>query len=78
MLQIPLWKRVLILGVCVAGILFSFPNGFYGTVERHNNAVTAIENFGATPERETRRPAPSGVGRFSLRGSGASLCSRRR
>ena len=52
MLQIPLWKRVLILGVCVAGILFSFPNGFYGTVERHNNAVTAIENFGATPERE--------------------------
>jgi preprotein translocase subunit SecD len=52
MLQIPLWKRILILGVCVAGILFSFPNGFYSQVETHNDAVTEIERFGATPERE--------------------------
>lgn len=52
MLQIPLWKRVVILGICVAGILFSFPNGFYGTVERYNDAVTEIEKFGSTPERE--------------------------
>lgn len=52
MLQIPLWKRIMILGVCVAGILFSFPNGFYGQVETHNDAVAEIENFGSTPERE--------------------------
>ena len=52
MLQIPLWKRVLILAVCVAGILFSFPNGFYGAVERHNDAAIEIDQFGATPERE--------------------------
>ena len=52
MLQIPLWKRVLILGLCVAGILFSFPNGFYGTVEARNDAAVEIENLGSTPERE--------------------------
>ncbi len=52
MLQVPLWKRVLILAVCLAGILFSFPNGFYGAVERHNDALIDIERFGATPERE--------------------------
>ncbi|NNE78905.1 MAG: protein translocase subunit SecD [Silicimonas sp.] len=52
MLQIPLWKRVLILALCVAGVLFSFPNGFYGTVEQHNDAVAEIEMFGPTPERE--------------------------
>ena len=52
MLQIPLWKRIMILGVCVAGILFSFPNGFYGQVETRNDAVTEIERFGTTPERE--------------------------
>ncbi len=52
MLQIPLWKRVLILAVCAAGILFSFPNGFYGPVERHNKAAVEIAEFGSTPERE--------------------------
>jgi preprotein translocase subunit SecD len=52
MLQIPLWKRIAILAVCAMGILFSFPNGFYGAVETHNDAVAEIEQFGATPERE--------------------------
>lgn len=52
MLQIPLWKRVLILAICAAGLAFSFPNGFYGTVETHNDAVADIERFGTTPERE--------------------------
>ncbi len=51
MLQIPLWKRVLILGICVAGILFSFPNGFYSTVEARNDAEVEIEKLGSTPER---------------------------
>ncbi len=52
MLQIPLWRRIMILAVCCAGILFSFPNGFYGTVEARNDAVTDIERLGSTPERE--------------------------
>ncbi|MEO9826497.1 MAG: protein translocase subunit SecD [Paracoccaceae bacterium] len=53
MLQIPLWKRIAILAVCAMGILFSFPNGFYGAVETHNDAAAEIEQFGVTPERET-------------------------
>ncbi len=54
MLQIALWKRVLILAVCASGLLFSFPNGFYSRVETHNDAVAAIETFGATSEREAQ------------------------
>ncbi|MEM7752263.1 MAG: protein translocase subunit SecD [Pseudomonadota bacterium] len=52
MLQIPIWKRVIILAVCVAGILFSFPNFFYSNVEQHNDAVEEIALLGSTPERE--------------------------
>ena len=54
MLQIALWKRVLILAVCASGLLFSFPNGFYSRVETHNDAVAAIETFGSTSEREAQ------------------------
>ncbi|MCU0855475.1 MAG: protein translocase subunit SecD [Rhodobacteraceae bacterium] len=52
MLDIPLWKRVVILGLCVLGFLFALPNAFYARVEAHNDAVAAIEAQGATPERE--------------------------
>ena len=52
MLQIPLWKRVVILGLCLVGILLSLPNAFYTRVETHNDAVAAIETLGSTPERE--------------------------
>jgi preprotein translocase subunit SecD len=52
MLQIPLWKRVLILGVCFCGLLFSMPNFFYGAVETHNSAAIEIEQLGTTSERE--------------------------
>ncbi len=53
MLQIPLWKRVLIWGICALGIFFSMPNLFYDRVERHNDAATAIEAGAATlPEVE--------------------------
>jgi preprotein translocase subunit SecD len=52
MLQIPAWKRILILGVCLAGMLFAFPNAFYSRVEQHNDALAEIEALGATPERE--------------------------
>ena len=52
MLQIPLWKRIAILGVCLLGLFFSFPNFFYSKVETHNAAALAIDEDGATPERE--------------------------
>ncbi len=51
MLQIDAWKRVLIWAVCLAGLLFAFPNGFYSKVEQHNDAVAEIEVLGSTPER---------------------------
>ena len=37
-----LWKRLLILLVCVWGIIAATPNLFYAKVERHNDAVAAI------------------------------------
>ncbi len=52
MLQIPLWKRVVILGVILLGLAYAMPNLFYGRVEAHNDAVSAIEMEGATPERQ--------------------------
>ncbi|MDE4132034.1 protein translocase subunit SecD [Phaeobacter sp. QD34_3] len=51
MLQIDLWKRVLIWLVCVAGLVLALPNAFYTRVEQANDAVTAIEMKGETPER---------------------------
>ena len=49
MLQIPLWRRILIWAICAAGILFSLPNLFYGRVEVHNDALAQIELAGETP-----------------------------
>lgn len=52
-----LWKRILILLVCGWGVLAATPNLFYTQVERHNDAVAAIEVAGgtATPEQEAAR-----------------------
>ncbi len=43
MLQIDLWKRVLIWGLCALGLFLALPNAFYTRVETHNDAVTLIE-----------------------------------
>jgi len=51
MLQIALWKRVIILGLCALGLMLALPNAFYDRVETHNDAVAEIEAQGATPER---------------------------
>lgn len=48
MLQIDLWKRVLIWLVCATGLLMALPNGFYTRVEQHNDAMVAVEQ-GADP-----------------------------
>ncbi|MCW9041940.1 MAG: protein translocase subunit SecD [Pseudopelagicola sp.] len=43
MLQIDLWKRVLIWATCAIGLLLAMPNVFYERVEAHNDAVAALE-----------------------------------
>ncbi|MFY0596133.1 MAG: protein translocase subunit SecD [Cognatishimia sp.] len=44
MLQIALWKRVLIWSVCALGLLLAMPNAFYPRVEAHNDATASIES----------------------------------
>ncbi len=50
MLQIDLWKRVLIWLVCAAGLLLAMPNGFYTFVEQSNDARAAIELGNTSPD----------------------------
>ncbi len=42
MLDMPLWKRAIILAIALWGILAAVPNLFYTQVEAHNDAQTAI------------------------------------
>ncbi len=51
MLQINLWKRILIMGACLFGLMMALPNGFYTRVELHNDALIEIERMGSTPAR---------------------------
>jgi preprotein translocase subunit SecD len=50
----PLWKKILIWGICALGLLYALPNLFYTQVEQHNDALRAVEQAGgaATPEQE--------------------------
>ncbi|NNE54014.1 MAG: protein translocase subunit SecD [Sulfitobacter sp.] len=71
MLQIDLWKRVLIVLTCAVGLWLALPNAFYGPVEQHNDAVQAIEMRGASPELEAQRALwpewlPSGLVNLGL------------
>ena len=50
MLKIDLWKRVAIWMVVAVGIMVAMPNGFYGTVERSNDAEADIAAGMDTPE----------------------------
>lgn len=43
MLQISLFKRILIIGTVLLGLAFALPNLYYPRVERHNDAVAAGE-----------------------------------
>ena len=51
MLNIPFFTRLVIWAAVVAGLALAAPNLFYPRVERHNDAVAAIDAAGATPER---------------------------
>ncbi len=71
MLHIPLWKRAVIWGVVVLGLLSALPNLFYARVEGANDARAAIETAGATPERVAAAEAwpdwmPSGLVNLGL------------
>jgi len=50
MLQIDLWKRLLIWTTVAVGLILAIPNTFYPRVEQHNDAVAAIEVQGETTE----------------------------
>ncbi|MBZ4022900.1 protein translocase subunit SecD [Rhodobacter sp. TJ_12] len=52
MLQISLWKRVVILLLCLAALVSAAPNLFYNRVEGHNDAVMAFEKTGAMTEAQ--------------------------
>ena len=43
MLHFALWKKILVWGLCAVGVVAAIPNGFYTRVERHNDAVQALE-----------------------------------
>lgn len=52
MSYIPTWKRVVILGLVLLGLIFAMPNLFYKRVEAHNDALAASEKAGfASPEQ---------------------------
>ena len=53
MLQIPLWKRIVILGLCALGLIGAAPNLFCDRVERHNDAVAAVERTGVETAEQT-------------------------
>ncbi|WP_347313067.1 protein translocase subunit SecD [Defluviimonas sp. SAOS-178_SWC] len=56
MLNIPLWKRIIIWGLCALGLLTALPNVFYSRAERHNDAVVAAEKAGfETPDQAAAR-----------------------
>jgi preprotein translocase subunit SecD len=69
MLHFPLWKRLLVIGIVLAGVVFAFPNLFYDRVERANDARDLAERTGqpAGPEAE-RWPdwLPSGLVNLGL------------
>ncbi|PRX37901.1 preprotein translocase subunit SecD [Meinhardsimonia xiamenensis] len=50
MLQIPLWQRIVIWGLVAIGVVLALPNAFYSRVERHNDAVKAIEQGVTDPQ----------------------------
>ncbi len=55
MLFTPLWKRILIWGVVALGIAGAIPNLNYANVERHNDALVALD--AVTAQNDDLTPA---------------------
>lgn len=72
MLDIPFWKRLLIIGLVAVGLLYAMPNLFYNRVEQHNDAIAAAERNGfESPEEAQARAGwpgwlPSGLVNLGL------------
>ena len=71
MLQIDLWKRLLIWTTVAVGLALALPNLFYPRVEQHNDAVAAMELQGESPELLAQRAGwpnflPSGLVNLGL------------
>ena len=49
MLQIALWKRVIIWLLCIGGLLIALPNAFYSRVETFNDAKLLNETSDKWP-----------------------------
>ena len=48
MIHMSPWQKALIALICIFGVVFSTPNLFYPRVERHNDALKALESGAAT------------------------------
>jgi preprotein translocase subunit SecD len=60
MLFFPLWKRVLVIGICLIGLAFSMPNLFYETADSYNRApaeIAKLEEKGEPVPAELRAAA---------------------
>ncbi|MGY6635404.1 MAG: protein translocase subunit SecD [Alkalilacustris sp.] len=71
MLNIPMWQRVMIWALVALGIIFAAPNLFYDRVERHNDALRAIESQGPSADLAAERALwpdwlPSGIVNLGL------------
>ncbi|MFD1511201.1 protein translocase subunit SecD [Lacimonas salitolerans] len=71
MMQIDLWKRLVIWTVVAVGLLLALPNGFYTRVETSNDARAALEAGGVAEgleEQASRWPSflPSGLVNLGL------------
>ncbi len=72
MLQMPLWKQIIILALCAIGVLTAAPNLFYNRVETHNDALAASEKAGFASDQQTADMAlwpswlPSGIVNLGL------------
>jgi preprotein translocase subunit SecD len=65
MLFFPLWKRVLVIGICLLGLVFSMPNLFYQTADTANRAearIAALEKEGDPVPDSLRADAASWPG----------------
>jgi preprotein translocase subunit SecD len=72
MLQMSLWKQILIWALCALGVVTAAPNVLYNRVETHNDAVTASETAGFATEQQAADIAlwpsflPSGIVNLGL------------
>lgn len=71
MLQIDLWKRIMIWLTCAVGLWLALPNAFYTKVEKHNDAIAAFELSGGTADVSADRALwpewlPSGLVNLGL------------